>query len=82
MSNPASQPPLNPIWAVRGLPGAAMILVALAQFVLKTSPWHDMCLGGALGLLISTVVFSFEIKTVVLKNKPQPSDVNRYSVTG
>jgi hypothetical protein len=79
--NSAEEPLVNPIWAVRGLPGLATILVGLAQFVLKASPLHDMCLGGALGLLISSVVFSFSVKTVVLKDKPQPADVDRYSLS-
>ena len=83
MQEPPSvkEPLVNPVWAVCGLPGAAAILVGLAEFVVKAAPMHDMCLGGALGLLISFCAFSFGIKTVVLKNTPQPSDVNRYSLT-
>jgi hypothetical protein len=72
---------LNPMWVLRVLPITATILVALAFFSHRET-LRDVFLGGALGLLFTFCVFSFEIKTVVLKNKPQSSDVNRYSVTG
>jgi selenophosphate synthetase-related protein len=71
---------LNPIWLVRGFSGLSAILVALAEFLVKTGPFHDVCLGGALGLLIGLCVFSSGIKAVVLKNSPQPSDVHPYSI--
>lgn len=71
---------LNPIWPVRGFAAVSAILIALAQFLFKTGNVHDLCLGGALGLLIGLCVFSSGIKAVVLKNTPQPSDAEPYSI--
>ena len=71
---------LNPIWLVRGFPTVAAILIGLAMFVFKAGPTHAMCLGGALGLLIGMCVFATTIKAVVLKDTPQPSDVEAHSI--
>jgi hypothetical protein len=71
---------LNPIWVVRGLPIGGTLFVALAFFI-KRPTFQGAFLGAALGLLLSYCVFSFQIKGVVLKDTPQPSDVQKYPIT-
>jgi hypothetical protein len=71
---------LNPVWVVRGLPFAAMLSVAVALFTHSAS-LRDFCIGGALGLLVGFCLFSIQIKSVLLVDTPQPSDVNRYPIT-
>jgi uncharacterized membrane protein len=71
---------LNPIWLVRGFPVAVALLIALAMSVFKSGALHAMCLGGALGLLVGLCAFSTGIKAVVLKNTPQPSDVEPHKI--
>jgi hypothetical protein len=71
---------LNPIWTLRFFCVTPTLLVALAMLVFRSGTLHSMCLGGALGLLIGFCVFSTGIKRVVLKDTPQPADVEPHSI--
>ena len=79
MPYPTSQdePLLSPFWVVRGFPVVITLLVAVA-FFLHNDTVRSVCLGGALGLVISLTVYSFSIKGVILKQTEQASDVKSY----
>lgn len=74
-------PKNNAVWIVRGIPALALVLVTLAQFVFKSAPIHDFCLGSAIGLLVVLCAYSSGIKRVELNDAPQPSDVSGYPLT-
>jgi len=71
---------LNPIWTLRFFSVTPALLVALAVLAFRSGTLHNMCLGGALGLLIGFCAFSTSIERVVLKDAPQPSDVEPHSI--
>ena len=75
------EPLVKPIVALRVMVGAVTILLALAHFVFKDSPSHDMCLGVALGMMVGVCVVSLEISSVDFKRREQPSDVTRNPIT-
>lgn len=57
-----------------------MVLVGMAMLFAKRENVHSVCLGGAFGVLIGYTVFSFGIKSVVLKHAEQAADVERYPI--
>ncbi len=72
---------LNPIWLPRLLSTCAALLVGAAQWVLHPGNMQALCLGAALGLLVAlTAFFWSSVDAVVLKNRPQPSDVAQNSI--
>ena len=71
---------MNPIWTLRFFSITPTLLLALAMLVFRTGNLHEFCLGAALGLLIGFCVYSTGIRGVVLRDTPQPSDVERHSI--
>jgi hypothetical protein len=82
MSHPTSQdqPLLSPLWLVRGFPVVITLLVATA-FFFHNDTARSICLGGALGLVLSLTVYSFSIKGVILKQNDQASDIKRHPLS-
>ena len=74
----------GPIWMFRLFPVLTMVLLALARLVFPPSTHakaHGFCLGAALGVMISFSLVCFQVKSVDLKDSPQPSDVEHLSIT-
>ncbi len=57
-----------------------MVLVGTAMLFTKHENVHSVCLGGAFGVLLGYTVFSFAIKSIVLRNAEQATDVQRYPI--
>jgi hypothetical protein len=57
-----------------------MVLVGMAMLFAKHENVHSVCLGGAFGVLLGYTVFSFGIKSIVLRHAEQTSDVHRYPI--
>jgi len=72
-----NEPLVSAVIILRALVIVVIVLLALGEFVIKAAPLRDMCLGGALGLMVGVFFVSFQVKSVEFKNGPQPSDVTR-----
>ena len=59
----------------------ATLLIAISVFAGRHETLSDFCAGAALGMLIGFCVYFTQFKAVVLKETPQPSDVQSYSIT-
>jgi hypothetical protein len=80
-TNP-SETVIHPIWALRVLPAGCLFALVLAQTAFAHNPnWHDALIGFATGLLIALVVIGFGAKALIMKDTPQPSDVQDLRVT-
>jgi L-lactate permease len=73
-------PWMSPIWTLRFLSVTPALLLALALMVFRAGSLHSFCLGAALGLLIGFCVFSTSIQRVVLRDTPQPADVEPHGI--
>jgi hypothetical protein len=74
----------GPIWMFRLFPVMAMVSLVLAMFVFKPALHenaHEFCLGFALGVLIAFSLVSFQVKSVDMKNAPQPSGAEPLRIT-
>lgn len=82
----SQEPLLNPIWILRVAPILVTVLLMIA-FATSNFPRfqhetiHGLCLGLATGMMIPLTVFITSIKSVTMKNTPQPSDVQSYRLT-
>ena len=68
------------LWLLRGAPVVACLLLAAALY-LEAGQVHAFLVGATLGILIASVLVTFQIKSVRLKDTPQPSDVSRYPLS-
>ena len=78
---PHNESILNPVWSLRVLALLATLSLALATLVFKTSPLHEMCVGGALGLLVPLCVFTFSIKGIAMKEDTRKPDVESLPIS-
>ncbi len=80
-SNP-SDTVIHPIWALRVIPAVSLLALILAQTLFTHNPnWHDALIGFATGLLLVLVVIGFGARAIIMKDTPQPSDVQDLRIT-
>jgi hypothetical protein len=80
-TNP-SETIIHPIWALRVLPTTCVIALVLAQTVFAHNPrWQHGLIGFATGLLIGLVLIGLGTKALIMKDAPQPSDVQDLRIT-
>jgi hypothetical protein len=71
----------SPLWLFRLCPLISLVCVVLAERVWQSGFVHGLCLGLAIGQLISLSMAAFQVTSITYRNSEQPSDVQDLHIT-
>jgi len=71
----------SPLWTLRLSPVVALISLALGETVWKSSFWHGICVGIALGQLAVICLAALQIKGITFRNPPEDAGIQQLHLT-